>query len=406
MSQKSKRADFSGSVLTAFREDHPHEPNPRPTPVEATAIGICTVLENSPGEDATQVLERAAAIATAFQRPASLPSSGCYEDAGSVISPTGDIRSLAILLRVVAPRSALGTRLLDSLSRVVPAGTVEHGRLIGSRAMNSFIVGGRLELAFAYGEALLKLGRQLRSQELVVYGWRYTASAAFHAGNLPLAEKCHRRMKKHADRFGDRRLSFVAALTDGVMLGRRGDYAGSIERLWEAFTLADFDWIRGQAMANLGETLYRIGQFRAARAARSAALRLTPARYALLVNLGGYAVCSAALGDVRGVEWAVSRTRSLVGKENDLGMAQGLLGCADACAMVGLDDLARELYDDGMKRAIAGGYHDWTFRPNPVENRPVPPGAQTMVGQAERATQHVTDLAPDGVADDLELTVV
>jgi tetratricopeptide (TPR) repeat protein len=272
--------------------------------------------------------------------------------------------------------------------------------------MNSFLVGGRLDLAPAYAEAILRLGRQLRSQELVTYGWRYYASAAFHAGNLPLAEKYHRRMVKHADRFGDSRMSFVAALTDGVILGRHGDYAGSIERLWEAFTLADFDWIRGQAMANLGETLYRIGHFRAARAARSAALRMTPARYALLVNLGGYAVCSAALGDARGVQWAVSRTRSLVGKENQLGMAQGLLGCADACAMVGLDGLARELYDDGIKRAIAGGYHDWAFRPNPVVNRPLPPGAQRLIGQAEKASQKVTDLAPEGVADDLELTVV
>ena len=77
-------------------------------------------------------------------------------------------------------------------------------------------------------------------------------------------------------------------------------------------------------------------------------------------------------------------------------IAQGLFGCADACAEVGLTDLAVSLYRSAHEMADAQGYHDLRF----WEDFKQPKGRKRVsldVG-ADEVRRSVLELAPEGVS--------
>jgi hypothetical protein len=168
--------------------------------------------------------------------------------------------------------------------------------------------------------------------------------------------------------------------------------------------MADHPLSRSNILTNLGETLYRGGHYAAARAARALALGTEPASHPVFVTLGGYAACCAALGDIEGVKWASGQAIRLAeGARASRQLAQGLMGCADACGEIGLRDVAKDLYDRGRAMADQYGFHDLQFRADPSA-----PRAQSQAPAAQADAEvlaSIVEMAPDGVALDTVLEV-
>ena len=399
--------DLRQSPVEAFRDELAGKPWRPPTEAEATGIAVAELLRAAtiePSPDERERLIRVASDLAKTCRLAEHPAEGCWEDPIGVVTPISSLRELAILLYQRNSASSLAGHILESLTLLLPRDEIESAR-VGITAINHAIFAGRLDLAADRIRTLIGRGHRLRSDAVLARAWVTAGFLAQLRGNIPRAEVAARRANKYALRLGDPRTLGLVTAFRGSLSGLRGDYEQSVELLWRAFNLSDVPSSRTGMLNNLGETLYRVGHFRAARAARAIALQRGMTLGATIISLGGYAVCSAALEDERGVRWATQRATELANESYEPGIAQGLLGCADACGAIGLDDLARTLYQRGIRMADAAGYHDLRFRPDPTVKRLQHPRSREFIGAGARASRSVLELAPDGVPDQLELTV-
>ena len=390
------------SALEAYAQSFPAGQWEAPSPFLAAAIEIATRLQAATmlsGTERFAVLARCAADARE-----GLIESGLHPEfmLDSALDP-GASTSLRALRLQVANRGhkPLAQHLIESLLEIWPPDTLEYGRTLDVLRLAA-VIEGDSELEMAHTKRLLMVGRRLKSDELMFRAWHGAAYNALFRGNLPCFAKRITHGRKHAERTGDPRL--LASMHDlfAILAGSRGDYPTALVHHWRAVATADHPFALANLSGNTAETLYRSGHFRAARAARAIALTHSRERSSLLVHLGGYAVCCAALGDIDGVQWAAGQTLKLsVNLQDNRGVVQGLLGIADACGQVGLTDIASDLYTRGMRIADAKGYHDLRFREDPTKSsRPEP---VRLEGDAVEALQAILRLAPDGVSRDLEL---
>jgi hypothetical protein len=398
--------DLRVSPLLAYGDGTSAESWKPPTPFAAGCIGVAAVLQAAARERSStvreQMLDRAIDQMTALLGPeeAGRGSSINTAEPRGVLTPfftAGDVLQIA----EEAPPSLPG-HMFESLAALIPADSVEGGRVLSGRIMFGYD-DVHNDLRTELTRQLARLAFRLRNHELLCRAFAHLAGRAIVVGNLPQAEKAARRCARHAVADGDRRLLAMAANIRGVVLGMRGDVAGSIKVLWEGLELSDHPAIQKQLLANLGETLYLAGRFREARATRAKVL-LGHGRFSY-ISLGGYAACCAALGDIDGVKWAAGQGMLVASSVSpSRALAQGLMGCADACGEAGLVDLAKALYDRGRAMADAHGYHDLQFRADPSVPRaprrtPVP-----FAPAMDSTLESIVGLAPDGVPTDAVLT--
>ena len=371
----------------------------------AGTIAIAAMLHAARREQSStgrqQLLDRATDQMTAMLDPLEA-SRGCSLD---TLVPRSHLRPFyaavdRLQVKEGAP-AALSAHLLESLGALIAPESVEAGRLLSARIMYGYD-DVHNEMRTDLSRSLVRLGFKLRNHELLARGWAHLLGRAIVVGNLPQADRATRRSYKHALADGDRRLVASAQNMRGVVAGMRGDVAASIELLWDGLQAADHPSMQSSLLANLGETLYLSGRFREARAARAMVLIARHGKFTY-VSLGGYAVCCAALGDIDGVKWAAGQGMLIASSASpSRQLAQGIMGCADACGEVGLTDLAKALYDRGRAMADAHGYHDLQFRPDPSTRRPratpVP-----LEGAVTSTLESIAELAPDGVPTDAVL---
>jgi hypothetical protein len=397
---------FRLSASEAYARDCAGEWQP-PTPLLAAAITIATRLQAAAA--ALPPAEQVAVVASCETEARDLVvRAGLHpQQVQDSSRDPGAATSLRVLRGQVAGagHDTLALHLVESLMEIYSPDAVEHGRLIDMLRVLAFLRGD-LEREWAHIVRLLMLGRQLRSEELLFRAWSAAGQNALQRGNLPDYARRIARCRKYAERIGDPRLIAYAHEQHAILMGLRGDHAAALVLHWRSLALTDHPTAVLVTLGNAAETLYRCGQFRAARSARARAIALCRFNdFTITVyHLGGYAGCCAALGDVDGVQWSARQVLRFPGAARDnRPFAQGLLGIADACGQVGLDALASELYALGISIADAKGFHDLRFRPRPAK-QPAPRAvALPLAGEAEKALQSILDLAPDGVARDLEL---
>lgn len=311
-------------------------------------------------------------------------------------SPLSPFRGLMDQMERRERHLALSRHILESLGILFPPDTIEGGHVLRSRSINDQF-SGREDLALARCRHLIGLGRRLRNDDLLRRAWSGIRGVSQARGNLPATERALRRERKYTERLGDPRLMFVVLGSEAYVHGQRGNYQASMEACWGAYQVADDVLKRAYVIANIAETLYRAGQFEAARAARAIALGFPTEIGAQIINLGGYAMTCAAVKDLAGVRWAGEQALRLTDDgRKTRGIAQGLLGCAEACGKVGLDKLASTLFERGLAIANTHGYHDLRFIPDPT-HREGPPPVQPFSGIAEEARKSILELAPTGV---------
>jgi hypothetical protein len=393
--------DFRISPLAAHAADMALGRWAPPTPVVAGAITVAAILHAATRDRAVarKAVERAGSIARELLTPEDLRF-GCTNDPVGLDGPVAAVRTLVQHVKFRENAAAALTRhILESLLALVPRDSVDRGRVLSSLVSHGYEQTG-YGLRTERITEVIRLGQALRSHELMYRGWSQLAAEYLVRGNLPGMERCARKTVKHAARMGDSRAMANATGHIGVITGMRGDPAGSVKILWAAVKGADHPHLRWLLLSNLGETLYRAGHFRESRAARAVAFKLAIEVNAVSVALGGYAACCAAMGDAAGVKWAVTQaTRIACTRPPSRGIAQGLMGCADACAEVGLDDLARSLHRRGHDMATSFQFHDLTFRADPTTRAKKPKLVQ-FGGDAAKTLDSIVELAPDGMPSD------
>jgi hypothetical protein len=398
--------EFRQSAVEAFRDDLGGGEWAPPSPAKAAAISVTAILEAALGEgtgpERERLIRRAAEISRSVSHP-DHPATGCWEDPVGVETTIGDIRQLVGILHVERTGTRLAWGILERLAALVKD-DIDAARVAASR-MAFLMQAGRLDTARDLALPVMLAGRRLGSEEILAKVWFNVVIGAQYRGNFPRVEHACRFAAKHAERLGDPRFLGRVAFIRGAVAGSRGDVAQSVEQSWRAATLFDFDGARAMALGNLAEALYRSGHFRASRAARAVILQHGLPLRAVPISLAGYAQCSAGLGDVAGARWAIEQAIAVAANHEEPGIAHGLLECANAAAMVGLDDVARRLWRDGIGALDAGGYHELRLFPDPTVERPTLPGRESFVGAAARATESVTELAPDGVPLGLEVAI-
>jgi tetratricopeptide (TPR) repeat protein len=401
---RPRPADLRQSALATYREGLPGGAWEAPPPIVAGCISVATILQSATRASSkaarTRMIERAAAIADEFLTPAERAAGGHFDRVG-FDSPALRIRALLEKMEEPGIRHRrLEDHVLQSLGDLYPPSTLDGGMILGARASVARFLSAP-ELTLERALALFRSARRQKDDALLANAWNQIGAYFEIRGNLPRTERAVRRIVKYAERAGDPRLMTQGFIVLGVARGLRGDYEESVRCLWRAYRTAEHPRLRSSALLNLAETLYRSGHYRAARAARAVILQSRPSNTALVISLGGYAVCCSALGDVHGVVWAAKQLEAIAGRyPESRPLAQGLLGGADACGEVGLNEQARALYERGMAMAEARGYHDLRFRPDPTARVVKRIEVQQLEGEAGRARDSIVRMAPHGVAVD------
>jgi hypothetical protein len=393
--------DLGQSPLAAYRDGLAGRPWEPPSPFVAACIGVAAILRAaSTMPDGARRRKMVRKVADML-RDASGPSQfleGRGDYPGDT-SPDSVIRGAAEYLESGSESHyPLAAHLLESAHALYPELSVEGGRFLSALGRNA-LVSGREDLGRDRAIKMLLIGRATRHPEILSHAWLAVASAGNVAGNFPMVERAARRLRKYAELSGNPRLMCAALDTLTTTLGRRGDYAGAVELGWRALPLATHPLRRASLLANIAETFYRTGQFAASRAARAVVVRTSPDPGIACISLGGYAASCAPMGDLDGVRWAVAQCVAIADTlRGSRGIAQGLLGCGDACGEVGWDALALTLHQRGMEMADKRGYHDLRFRADPRTRKKVQHTIVAFEGVAEEVRKSILDLAPDGIA--------
>ena len=366
---------------------------------DAGALMIATSLQLAAdlprGSDRDALVERARESAARLLGGGVMAES--WLDPVGCGSPTGSLRALAQWLNI-RDHIPLGTHIVESLLILSEPDSLEQGRVLmqlGSQAGLS----GNGDMMAEHSRVILTLGRRLRSDELLYKGWVHQNAHRYQRGNVPAWGVAVRRVVKYAERMGDPRLMSLALNMRMTVLGQHGQLADAIAEGWRGVEMCDHPAIRERLLVNIGEALKLAGDYRAARAAAAALLR-TPLEPSIMTALlGAYAESCAALDDAAGVQWATEQALARTADPSRVsrGYAMGLMGCADACGLAGLDALAGEVFSRAKAIAEAKGYHDLRLR-TMYKARPVTRDvARPFSGFAEHARQSILDLAPDGV---------
>jgi hypothetical protein len=365
----------------------------------ASALQVAADIQ--PGPDRDALVHRCRAQATRVLGGGIAAES--WLDPIGAGSPTSALRAFVQQLNV-RNHLQLGAHIVESLFIMSEPGSIEHGRLLMQLASQAGLA-GEDDLLSARGKVLFALARDLRSDELLLDAWIQQNAFRYSRGNFPAWGMAVRRCVKYAERLGDPRLMALALNMRMTVMGEQGDLGGAIAEGWRGVEMCDHPELRQRLLVNIGEALKRSGHYRAARAAGASLLESPLERGVLLSVLGAYAESCAGLGDRAGVGWATQHAlaRTTDPKRGARGPAQGLMGCADACAKVGLDALAREAFARSMAIAEAKGYHDLRFHTAPKVQTATRDAALPFSGSAEQARRSIVDLAPDGVPLTLDL---
>jgi hypothetical protein len=366
---------------------------------DAGAVMIASSLQlaaDLPGGE-----ERDALVARARESAAHLLGGGVlaesWLDPIGCGSPTGPLRALAQWLNV-RDHIPLGTHIVESLLLMSEPGSLEQGRILMQLASQAGL-SGHGDMLAEHSRVIFTLGRRLHSDELLYKAWVQQNSHRYQRGNIPAWGAAVRRVVKYAERMGDSRLMALALNMRMTLLGQYGKLDQALAEGWRGVEMCDHPAVRERLLVNIGEALKRAGDYRAARAAAAALLRTPLEPSVMAAVLGSYSESSAGLDDPAGVQWATEQLLARTADPTRLsrGFAMGLMSCADACGLAGLDALAEKAFSRSKAMAEAKGYHDLRLRTMHKARAATRDVAHPFSGFAEQARRSIVDLAPDGV---------
>jgi tetratricopeptide (TPR) repeat protein len=173
--------------------------------------------------------------------------------------------------------------------------SLEYGRVLALRGRLARKAGAS-ELAEALYQRVAAMARRLASDELHARALIGRGVLAQSRGNYPEARRLYTQAARKATACGERsliRLSYHGLM---VVSAKFGQYRQAFTAGWRAFQGAEGDpAVEAEALINLGQLAYDVGQPLAALHGFAAALAREPAPWLRLPALGGAARAAAAL---------------------------------------------------------------------------------------------------------------
>lgn len=357
MTKAQLRSARGQSSLSAFKADFPtHARATSRADDEAITMAILlhhAALANRPAA-ARRSLLAAKRIAKETLEPWEIEEGPPFDEPGRP-SPHA-------MLRRVAERTMqhgylhLAGSILDSLDALTPPETLESGRLLSQRGSLS-IVGGHGDLSLMQYRELVRLGRRIREPELIARGIHGQSAVMYKVGNRPAFARLARRVILLA---GDRFTSLASAATQALSIdaAMRRDFDAALLLAWRSTQFAKAINVDG-SWVNIGQILLDAGYPAQGRAAARHFLDNPRQLTAKASALGVYALASAALGDPKGVEWAL--TTLLEWQSFPQEAANALLECSFALEHIGQTRRAREIRTRALEIARRYGFHDIAY---------------------------------------------
>lgn len=357
------RSLLGPSALQAFHADLPLG-GLSPDIEDEAAVLAATLLRQEvalvAGECARALVrERAIGIARVSLGEPAL-AAGCTYDEQPASSDIGIIRLLAQRTEHKGWLN-LAHHLLESATELAED-VIDKGRLLADRARNARKQ-GKLDLAEAQTEELLRLAGRLRSDELTVQAKAGFAALAQTRGNLPAVRAYSEEVLQLAIKANLSRQVVGARTGLGILAAISGDYEEAVGQLWSAACASDGRGVLwNAAFINLAQTLLLSGRLVESRKITILLLDTSPPLQQALPALGGYAISSAHLGDFEAVDWACQHIRRLSrGRHYPREVAGALLECAAAMQIIGRAVPAGVMRRRAIALATAHGFHDLTF---------------------------------------------
>ena len=313
-------------------------------------------------------------------------------------------RTVFRLLRTAADHTmrsqgsvTLAGNMLDSLARLVPAGSLEAGRMLSQRAATSWYLGNN-EVSAAQYRQLLALGRRIGEPELTARAMHGLSHVRMSAGNLPAAERLTRQAIRLAGKKFPR-VGCMATLQLGIIHAVRGDFDRALAHAWRAYRMArTYELGRQSSLANIAQTLLDAGYPAAARVASKHLLRMPRLRTRAFVHLGTYAASSAAMGDAAAVQWVAGQLLEMA-KPPAFAQyaADALLECSFSLEQVGQVARAERLRSRAHEIALRHGYHDIAYMAEHGLRRGAPREPQKFSPATEAIVTEVQSLEPENL---------
>lgn len=363
-SRPERYKPHSPTPAVAYRKDIDGRPDPF-GPHDGAWIVIATIVAHIPlaeGPERRRFLDDAARMAAELFTAEEL-AHGCTNDP-DVVDRGSSVARLRLLAQVMhqAGASHLAASLLDSLAAILPLDSLNSGRVLAQRARVA-LMSGKHDLAQARYEHLRRKATRLRSNELLVRSWSGFLGVAHVRGNIPAARRWANLIAQHAPRFGYRRFAAVGHQAMALVSSKARDYDTAIAHAWAAYAAREGDEAaRVELLANLAQLFLEAGQPSVARGAFTRVLAAHPPAAISIPALGGYALASAADGDVTAVRWAAGEARAAAERPvRRYETASTLIECAAALEVIGDHSLADGLRARGAAIAEQGGFNELVF---------------------------------------------
>lgn len=347
------------SALQAFRSDIiPGEP--AATQEDQSAVLVATLLRQSLASDAdsaTPIQAKALELARNSLGEDAL-TEGCSYDDFPARSRTDTLRLLAQRTDH-AGRLHLAQHLLESAAEI-ETDPIDSGRILAERARVSRKL-GFLDLSLEQAHQLLRHGRQLHSNELVVKAQFALAALAETRGNYVEYRAKLRAGIRIAKAHRFQRLcasGYSGLATSSAVSGKYGD---AVAYFWKVYELTGGQGhIARTSLGNLGQTLLISGRPAEAKKVITFVLPQMP-RGTMAPSLGLFAIASAQLGDHEGVRWAAAEVQRLA-NGNARELAEALMECSAALDWIGERSGAAAMKRSSEEMASRYGFHGLTFR--------------------------------------------
>jgi hypothetical protein len=391
------------SALQAFRSDLPPGGG-EPTADDGVAIMVGSLLRQSlagGASDAEAKAVRAEATAIASRSLGDdFLASGCTYDDHPAESQVDVMRLLAQRTEH-AGRVLLAEHILESLAEFCDE-RIAAGRILADRSRVSR-KRGLVDLAQAQIEELLRLGRRLRSDDLIVRALLGLSGLSQTRGNYAGMGELASEALVIGRRAGLRRLTASAHEGLGTAAAVVGDQNSAVNHYWAAYRLVSGKGLMAvAALGNLAQALLMAGHFEDARKIATMVLNTRPMLQAALPVLGGFALASARLGDDAAVEWACGQVRGLSrSRHYAREIASALVECGWALEVIGKSAQAGVLRRRAESMATAYGFHDIMFDEAPL-SRPGAAVRQPLTGEAAEAKAEIERLEVPGMPADLQ----
>jgi hypothetical protein len=356
------------------------------------------------GRERRRFLDDAAKMAAELFDPAAL-AYGCALD-----PPKVDRRSSIAVLRLLAERMEyagtlnLATSLLQGLAGVLPADSVNAGRVLAQRARLSWKA-GKTDLAQARYQHLRRKAQKLRNNELAIRSWAGFTAVAQLRGNYPQVQRWASRVVDLASRSGYRRLTGPGHHGLMIRAAMLREFDGAISHGWSAFQAAEGNRrIESELLTNVGSVFCAAGHFDAALDAFVSVLAGGPPMHIAAPALGGYALASAGTSDRNAVNWAAAEAITLAdanGRRYET--ASALLDCSTALERIGDGPYASVLRARASTMAQYGGYFELLHTAEvAAANAVAAPTRETLDSASAGVARQIAHLRPAELPERLQ----